>query len=226
MTGTLVNMLAVVVGSLLGLLLKKGIPSRIEDTVSKGLGLCVLYIGITGCLKGTNALVTILSMVIGAAVGSLLDLDKQINRLGDWAQRRFRRKDGGVSVAEGFVTGSLLFCVGSMAVVGSLQSGLTGNHEMIYTKSMLDFVSAIILTSSLGIGVALSGAFVLVFQGAIVLLARWVQPLLSDYAVAEMSCAGGLLIIALSLNMLGLSKFKVANLLPAVFLPLILCLFM
>ena len=226
MIGTIVNTLAVVVGGFLGLLLKRGIPQRLSDIVNKALGLCVLYIGIKGCLDGTNTLVTILSMVIGAAIGQLLDLDKQINRLGDWAQSRFRPKDGKVSVAQGFVTASLLFCVGSMTVVGSLQSGLTGNHEMIFTKSALDFVSALLLASSLGIGVLLSGAFVLVFQGAIVLLARWVEPLLSSYAVAEMSCVGALLIIALSLNMLGITKLKVANLMPAVFLPLLLCLFM
>ena len=226
MIGTIVNTLAVVVGGFLGLLLKRGIPQRLSDIVNKGLGLCVLYIGIKGCLDGTNTLVTILSMVIGAAIGQLLDLDKQINRLGDWAQARFRGKAGKVSVAQGFVTASLLFCVGSMTVVGSLQSGLTGNHEMIFTKSALDFVSALLLASSLGIGVLLSGAFVLVFQGAIVLLARWVEPLLSSYAVAEMSCVGALLIIALSLNMLGITKLKVANLMPAVFLPLLLCLFM
>ena len=226
MIGTIVNTLAVVVGGFLGLLLKRGIPQRLSDIVNKALGLCVLYIGIKGCLDGTNTLVTILSMVIGAAIGQLLDLDKQINRLGDWAQARFRGKAGKVSVAQGFVTASLLFCVGSMTVVGSLQSGLTGNHEMIFTKSALDFVSALLLASSLGIGVLLSGAFVLVFQGAIVLLARWVEPLLSSYAVAEMSCVGALLIIALSLNMLGITKLKVANLMPAVFLPLLLCLFM
>ena len=226
MIGTIVNTLAVVVGGFLGLLLKRGIPQRLSDIVNKALGLCVLYIGIKGCLDGTNTLVTILSMVIGAAIGQLLDLDKQINRLGDWAQSRFRPKDGKVSVAQGFVTASLLFCVGSMTVVGSLQSGLTGNHEMIFTKSALDFVSALLLASTLGIGVLLSGAFVLVFQGAIVLLAHWVEPLLSSYAVAEMSCVGALLIIALSLNMLGITKLKVANLMPAVFLPLLLCLFM
>ena len=226
MIGTIVNTLAVVVGGFLGLLLKRGIPQRLSDIVNKALGLCVLYIGIKGCLDGTNTLVTILSMVIGAAIGQLLDLDKQINRLGDWAQSRFRPKDGKVSVAQGFVTASLLFCVGSMTVVGSLQSGLTGNHEMIFTKSALDFVSALLLASTLGIGVLLSGAFVLVFQGAIVLLAHWVEPLLSSYAVAEMSCVGALLIIALSLIMLGITKLKVANLMPAVFLPLLLCLFM
>ena len=209
MIGAIVNTLAAVVGGLLGSLLKKGIPERFADLVQKGLALCVLYIGIKGSLVGTNTLVTILSLVLGAILGELMNIDGAIERLG-----------------EGFVTASLLFCVGSMAVVGSLQSGLTGNHETIFTKSMLDFVSAIILASTLGLGVCLSGAFVLVYQGAIVLLARWAAPILSDYVVAEMSCAGSLLIVALGLNMLGITKIKVANLLPAMFLPIILCLFM
>ena len=224
MIGAVVNTLAAVVGGLLGSLLKKGIPERFADLVQKGLALCVLYIGIKGSLVGTNTLVTILSLVLGAILGELLDIDRGIERLGAWAQRKLSK--GGSRLGEGFVTASLLFCVGSMAVVGSLQSGLTGNHETIFTKSMLDFVSAIILASSLGLGVCLSGAFVLVYQGAIVLLARWAAPVLSDYVVAEMSCAGSLLIVALGLNMLGITKLKVANLLPAMFLPIILCLFM
>ena len=224
MIGTVVNTLAAVVGGLLGSLLKKGIPERFADLVQKGLALCVLYIGIKGSLVGTNTLVTILSLVLGAILGELLNIDGGIERLGAWAQSKLSR--GGSRIGEGFVTASLLFCVGSMSVVGSLQSGLTGNHETIFTKSMLDFVSAIILASSLGLGVCLSGAFVLVYQGAIVLLARWAAPILSDYVVAEMSCAGSLLIIALGLNMLGVTKLKVGNLLPAMFLPIILCLFM
>ncbi len=225
MLGTLVNTLAAVAGGLLGSLLKKGIPEKFTDLVQKGLALCILFIGIQGSLSGTNTLVTIISMVLGAIAGTALDLDAKVERLGAWTQARLAKK-GGSKIAEGMVTASLLFCVGSMAVVGSLQSGLTGDHSTIYTKSLLDFVSAIILASSLGLGVCLSGAFVLVYQGAIVLLARWVGPVLSDYAVAEMSCVGSLLIIGLGLNMLGVTKLKVSNLLPAMFIPLILCLFM
>ena len=224
MIGAIVNTLAAVVGGLLGSLLKKGIPERVADLVQKGMAHCVLYIGIKGSLVGTNTLVTILSLVLGAILGELMNIDGAIERLGAWAQRKLSK--GGSRLGEGFVTASLLFCVGSMAVVGSLQSGLTGNHETIFTKSMLDFVSAIILASTLGLGVCLSGIFVLVYQGAIVLLARWAAPILSDYVVAEMSCAGSLLIVALGLNMLGITKIKVANLLPAMFLPIIFCLFM
>ena len=226
MLGTIVNALAVIAGAFVGMLLKKGIPERISDVIMKGVALCVLYIGISSALSGTNALITIISIVIGALIGSLLDIDRRLNSLGELAERKLSKGDGKTSIAEGFVSASLLFCVGSMAIVGSIQSGLTGNHEMIYTKSMLDGISAIIFASTLGVGVFLSAAAVFVYQGIIVLCAQWVQPFLSDYVVAEMTCVGGLLIIALALNMLGVTKLKTANYLPAVFIPIILCMFM
>ena len=226
MLGTIVNALAVIAGTFIGLLLKKGLPEKISDVVMKGVALCVLYIGISSSLSGTNALIAILSIVVGAVIGSLLDIDRRLNSLGELAERKLSKGDGKTSIAEGFVSASLLFCVGSMAIVGSIQSGLTGNHEMIYTKSMLDGISAIIFASTLGVGVFLSAAAVLVYQGIIVLCAQWVQPFLSDYVVAEMTCVGGLLIIALALNMLGVTKLKTANYLPAVFIPIILCMFM
>ena len=226
MLGTIVNALAVIAGTFIGLLLKKGLPEKISDVVMKGVALCVLYIGISSSLSGTNALIAILSIVVGAVIGSLLDIDRRLNSLGELAERKLSKDDGKTSIAEGFVSASLLFCVGSMAIVGSIQSGLTGNHEMIYTKSMLDGISAIIFASTLGVGVFLSAAAVLVYQGIIVLCAQWVQPFLSDYVVAEMTCVGGLLIIALALNMLGITKLKTANYLPAVFIPIILCMFM
>jgi len=226
MLGTIVNALAVIAGTFVGLLLKKGLPEKISDVVMKGVALCVLYIGISSALSGTNALIAIISIVVGAVIGSLLDIDRRLNSLGEFAERKLSKGDGKTSIAEGFVSASLLFCVGSMAIVGSIQSGLTGNHEMIYTKSMLDGISAIIFASTLGAGVFLSAAAVLVYQGIIVLCAQWVQPFLSDYVVAEMTCVGGLLIIALALNMLGITKLKTANYLPAVFIPIVLCMFM
>ena len=226
MLGTIVNALAVIVGTFVGLLLKKGLPEKISDVVMKGVALCVLYIGISSSLAGTNALIAIISIVVGAVIGSLLDIDRRLNSLGELGERTLSKGDGKTSIAEGFVSASLLFCVGSMAIVGSIQSGLTGNHEMIYTKSMLDGISAIIFASTLGAGVFLSAIAVFVYQGIIVLCAQWVQPFLSDYVVAEMTCVGGLLIIALALNMLGITKLKTANYLPAVFIPIILCMFM
>lgn len=238
MLGTLVNTGAVIIGSLLGLLLKKGLSERVSDTLMKGLGLCTLYIGITGALEGDNTLVLIVSLVAGALIGEGLDLEGRLGKLGLWVERRFQkpagapdgepgeRAGGRVSIAEGFVTASLLFCVGAMAIVGSLQSGLTGNHEMLYMKSCLDFVAAIIFASQLGFGVLFAALFVLVYQGAITLLAQWVSPLLTDPVIAMMTCVGSVIIIGLALNMIGITKLKVMNYVPAIFLvPLFLWLY-
>ena len=191
-----------------------------------GIGLCTVFIGISGALQGENTLVLILSMAIGTVIGTLLDIDKQLNRLAAYVEKRFKQKDGQVTVAEGFVTASLLFCVGAMTIVGSLQAGLTGDCEMLFTKATLDLISSCVLAASLGIGVLLADIFVLVFQGGIVLLAGFVAPFLTDYAIAEMTCAGSVLIIALGLNLIGVTKIKVANYLPVIFIPPILCLFM
>lgn len=200
------------------MLFKKGIPQRIEKAIMSALGLCVVFIGISGTLKGENQLVAVISMVLGTVFGTLIDIDKQINRLGKWVENKFNKKDGKkVSLAEGFVTASLLFCIGAMSVTGSLEAGLglAEGYATIYTKSAIDFVSAIMLASTLGIGVCLSGAFVLVFQGSICLLSGVLEPILTASATNELICVGSLMITALGLNMLGITKLKVANFLPA-----------
>ena len=226
MLGVFVNTLTVLLGSAVGLIFKKGIPEKVSRAVMLAIGLCTLYIGISGTLKGENTLVLILSMVFGAAVGTLLDLDGLISRLGGAVERRFSREGGHVSLAEGFVTASLLFCVGAMTIVGSLNAGLRGDNEMLYTKSLLDLISSCMLAVSLGAGVLFSSVFVFVFQGALVLLARVLAPALTDAALAEITCAGSLLIVGLGLNLLGLTKLKVANYLPAIlFAPLFVWLF-
>lgn len=226
MFAVIINTLAVLVGSTVGLLLKKGIPDSIRDIVMKGLALCTIYIGITGSLKGQNTLVLILSVVIGAIIGQSLDLDKRLNKFAEKLESRFKKPGDKVSIAEGFVTASLLFCVGAMTIVGSLRAGLEGDYEMLITKSILDLISSCIFASALGIGVLLSAGFVLIFQGSIVLLAQYVSPYLGDQVIAEMTCAGSLLIIALGLNILGVTQLKVMNYLPAIFIPIILCMFM
>ena len=226
--GTFVNTVAVIIGGSIGLLLKKGLPERIADTIMKGIGLCVLYIGIDGCLEGNNALITILSAAIGALIGELLDLDGKINRLGGWLERKTSKtaNDEKNTIAKGFVSASLLFCVGAMTIVGSLNSGLSGDHQMLYTKSLLDFIAAIIFASSLGFGVLFSALFVLVYQGSITLLAGFVAPFLTDVVIAEMTCIGSVLIMGIGLNMLGITKLKMMNYVPAIFLPILLCTFM
>lgn len=235
MLGTIVNAAAIVVGGAIGLLLKKGLPKKMADTLMVGLGLCTLYIGISGCLAGENTLVLIVSMVIGTIVGEAIDLDDKINKLGNFLEKKFAGKteeasetvqQKKVSVAEGFVTSSLLFCVGAMAIVGSLQSGLTGNHETLFAKSTIDGVAAIIFASTLGVGVLLSAGLLFAYQGSITLLAQFIEPFLTEPVIAEMNCVGNVIIIGLAMNMLGISKFKVMNFVPAIFLPILLCRFM
>jgi len=216
MLGVLVNTVAVVVGSLIGLLFKKGIPQKLTDAVMLGIGLCTLYIGVDGALEGENTLILIGSIAIGAIVGTALDLDGWLNKLGQAVGRRGGGGDGGVSVAAGFVTASMLFCIGAMTFVGCLEAGLTGNNRLLLTKSLLDFISSIVLSVSLGAGVLFSAAFVLVFQGVIVLAAQWLSPILTASAIAEITCAGSVIIIALGLNLIGVTKVKVANYLPAI----------
>lgn len=226
MFGVLVNVLTVCIGSVVGLVLKRGIPTKVTDALMTGIGLCTVFIGISGALEGKNTLVLILSMAIGTVIGTLLDIDRQLNRLAAWVEARFERKNDQVTLAEGFVAASLLFCVGAMTIVGSLQAGLTGDCEMLYTKAALDLISSCVLAASLGFGVLLAGVFVLVFQGGLVLLAGFVAPFLTDYAIGEMTCAGSVLIIALGLNIIGITKIKVADYLPVILIPPLLCLFM
>ena len=242
LTGTIINSLAILAGSLLGLVLQAathrsskdvdvgGIGGRLQTIVMEGMSLCVLYIGISGSLKGQNTLIAIISIAIGAVVGELLDLDRRMHTLGDWVQAKTARlihtQEGAPSVADGFVAASLLFCVGAMAIVGSLENGLTGNYDTLKAKSVIDGIAAIVFASSLGVGVAFSAAAIFVYQGAISLAAGLLAPLLSDTVIAEMTCGGSLLIVALSLNMLNVTKIKVMNLVPAIFLPILLCTFM
>lgn len=226
MLGTIVNTVAIIIGALLGMLLKRGLPEKMSDTLMKGLGLCTLFLGISGSLKGEDSMVLIISMVIGTLIGEVIDLEDKINRLGQWIENKFKGKKQGkdekVSIAEGFVTASLLFCVGAMAIVGSLQSGLQGNHEMLFNKSILDFVAAILFASSLGIGVAFSAALLFLYQGSITLLAQWIAPFLTDTVINEMTCVGSVIIIGLALNMLGITKLRVMNYVPAIFVPIFL----
>lgn len=215
MLGVIVNTLTVLLGSSIGLFAKKGIPEKISQTVMFAVGLCTLYIGIDSALEGSNTIVLIVSIVLGTIVGSLIDIDDKINRLGSFFEGKMKEEHG--HIAEGFMTASLLFCVGAMTIVGSLNAGLTGDNEILFTKSCLDLISSCMLAATLGIGVMLAAIFVFGFQGMLVLLARLLQNVLTDTAViAEITCVGGIMIIGLGLNLLGITKLKVANFLPAI----------
>ena len=177
------------------------------------IALCTLYIGISGAMQCKNVLVMILSMVFGTLIGTLLDVDGAITKLGDYLSAKTKKQKR--SLTEGFVTASLLFCIGAMTIVGSLNAGLRGDNEMLYTKSLLDMISSCMLSVSLGAGVMMSAGFVLVFQGSLVLLAQYLAPILTDASIAEITAVGSLMILALGLNMLGITKLKAANFLPA-----------
>lgn len=216
MLGVIVNVITVILGSCIGLLFKKGIPERVSNAAMIGLGVCTLYIGISGSLCGENVLIVIASVVLGAITGTLLNIDGAINKLAKHVEEKFKKDGQRVSLAEGLVTATLLFCVGSMTVTGSIQAGLTGDHSVLITKATLDFVSSMMLASSLGIGVLFASISVFVIQGGLVLLAGLLAPFMSTGAINEMTCVGSLLIIMIGTNLMGITKIKVADFLPAI----------
>ena len=223
MIGTLINVALILIGCGLGLVLRKGIPERLQSTVMRALGLSVVLIGISGAIKTSDTMCVIVSMAVGSFLGSALNIERRLEQLGDFAERKLGSHAGCQgSISKGFVTASLVYCVGAMAIVGAIDSGINGNHATLIAKGMLDGVSAIIFTSTMGIGVALSAVAVLVYQGAIALLATWVAPLLNEAMIGEMSAVGGLLIVGIGLNMLyDKEHVPVGNMLPAIFMPLI-----
>lgn len=219
MLGTIVNCLAVVAGSMVGLLFKNGIPEKYNQTIMQAVSLSVILIGIKTALGCDDLLMIIGSLAVGSLIGEWIDIEAYLKKLGDWLESRFSDKPNGFST--GFVTASLIFCVGSMAIVGSLESGLMNKHDILFAKSALDGICSIILTSSLGIGVMFSAVPVLLYQGSITLLAGVLKPLLIPAVVSQMSGAGGLLIVGIGMNMIREKKIKVGNMLPAIFIPMI-----
>ncbi|MBQ2246756.1 MAG: DUF554 domain-containing protein [Selenomonadales bacterium] len=221
MKGTIVNCLAIAAGSGLGLLLKSKMSPKYQETVMQGLGLSVLLIGLTMAIKTQNVLVVTISMIVGAVIGEMLDIDGRLNRAGERLSARFQSSGG--SIGKAFVTTSLVYCIGAMAIIGSLQDGLTGDASTLYAKAMLDGTGAVIFTATLGIGVILSIIPVFLYQGGITLLAAWIAPYLTDAVICEVTAVGGLLILGIGLMLLNISKIKIANLLPAVLVAGILC---
>lgn len=226
MIGTLVNVAAVIVGSLIGLLLRKGFPEKMKSTVTTGMGLCTMIIGIQNAFETKNVLIMILSVVIGSIIGVALKIEYRLDKLGQSLQNRFSGKDDSGNFARGFVTATLIYCIGAMAIMGSIESGLRNEHGTLFAKSILDGVLSISLASTMGIGVMFSAIPVFIYQGGIALLAQTVEPLLTEAVVAEMSAAGGVLILGVGLNLFRKEHIPVGDMLPAIFLPLILTLFM
>ncbi len=218
MWGTIVNAIAVVVGTTLGCVLKKGIPEKVQRVIMQGLGLCVLVIGITSAIKTENTLLFVISVALGAAIGKSIGIEDGLDRLGQKVQDRFS-SGGNSNIAEGFVTATLIFCVGAMAILGSIESGVNNNHEILYIKSMLDGIAAMIFASTLGFGVGLSAFAVLIYQGIITLSASFIAPILTDQILLEISAVGGVLIMGIGFNLLNIKKIHVGDMLPAIFIP-------
>lgn len=216
--GTLVNGLSIIIGALIGKWLHQ-IPKKIKETVMYGVGLAVIVLGIQMGFKSENFLIVILSIVIGAIIGELIALEDKLNQLGKWIEKKIGSKAEG-NIAQGFVTATLLYVVGAMAIIGALDSGIRGDHTVLYTKSILDGFTAIILTTTIGIGVIFSAFSVIVYQGTIALLAtqidRFLPTELMDSFIVEMTATGGLMILAIGLNLLGVTKIRVGNLLPGI----------
>lgn len=221
MLGTIVNVIAITLGSVVGLLLTTRLRKDIAKSIQDAMSLAVIVIGVMSAVKMTMPLLVVISLAVGTLVGELIGIDNGLNKFAKKVDARF----SGGNFSKGFITASLVYCVGAMAIYGSIESGLSGNHETLYIKSTLDGVTSIIFASSLGIGVLFSAIPVFLYQGGITLLASLLSPLLSDAVIINMSAIGGILIIGIGLNILGVTKIKLANMIPALFIPIIYFLF-
>ncbi len=219
MLGPIVNGLAIIAGGLIGLLLRKGIKESYKETVMQGLGLAVIVIGLSTALKSADLLVVIGAMAIGSVLGEWWNIQGGLEHVGDLMERRLGK--AGQGFTKGFVTASVIYCSGAMAILGAMESGLTGTHSTLFTKSILDGVSAIVFASSLGIGVIASAIPVTLYEGLIALASMGVKDILTEVAIADMSAVGGMIIMGIGLNVMGVTKIRVANMIPAIFLPLL-----
>ncbi|HHU50950.1 MAG TPA: DUF554 domain-containing protein [Firmicutes bacterium] len=229
--GTIVNALAIIAGAVVGMLIKSGLPKRFKDLIMQAIGLAVIIIGLSGTLQGifflddqgqlgsSHIMLMIFSLVVGGLLGELLEIEKKLEQMGSWVQHKLAAKEG--NFAQGFITASLMYCVGAMAIVGALQDGLSANPTILFSKSVLDGVTAVIFAASMGLGVAFSAAPVVLYQGGITLLAGLLRPLLTEAVISQMSLVGSVLIMAIGFNILEIKRMRVGNLLPAVFIPLL-----
>lgn len=223
MIATVVNVALVLVGSVLGLLFRRFISQKMVSVLTHALGLCVAGIGISSLVGTQDMLCVIVCMVVGTVVGQGLDIEARLERGGEWLRQRADQGNPNSRFTESFVSAALLFCVGAMAITGSIEAGLNHNYSILLSKGVIDGVSAISFAATMGLGVAFSVIPLFLYQGAITLLAGWVGPYLPQTVIVEMSAVGGALIVGIAINMLGLGreKIKVGNMLPAMFLPLV-----
>ncbi|AZV45641.1 DUF554 domain-containing protein [Peribacillus asahii] len=214
--GTLVNAACIAIGAIVGRFLQN-IPEKVKETVMSGIGLAVAVMGLQMTFKSEQYLIVILSIVIGAVIGEWIDIEKHLNALGKWIESKMKQTEG-TSISQGFVTATLIFCIGAMSILGALDSGIRNDHTVLITKAIIDGFTAIILSSTLGIGVLFSVIPIILYEGVIALLAtqidRWIPSGLMDMFIAEMTATGGLMIAVIGLNIMGLTKIRAANLLP------------
>lgn len=216
MTGTIVNAAAIIVGTAVGLLFRKGINESINNIVMTGIGLAVALIGFKMAFKTENELIVILSLVTGGVLGELINIEGWLNKAGLFLESKVGGGNGDGEIAKAFVTASLIYCVGAMSIMGALEDGLTGNATTLYAKSLLDGTSAVVFTTTMGFGVAFSAIPVLIYQGAITLAASGIKAMLTPSMINEMTATGGLLIVGIASNIMGIKPIKVANLIPAI----------
>lgn len=221
MNGTLVNGIAIIFGSVIGIVLKSGFIKAKSKAIMGALGLSTLIIGFQGVINYTNVLLLIVALALGVLIGEFLKLDDHINHFAYALEKRFA-KGSDSTFAQGFVTASILFGVGAMAIVGSLESGLRQNENILYTKSLLDFISSIVFASTYGWGVLFSAFVIVIYQGTITLLSTFVAPVMTAMMITDISAVGSALIIAIGLNMLEMTKLKLANFLPAIVVMIVL----
>jgi uncharacterized membrane protein YqgA involved in biofilm formation len=211
--------LSIIIGSLIGLLFKGKIPEKYNQTIMHAIGLAVILIGLKTALKTDAILVVIVSLAIGSFFGELLRIEDKLDQFGNWIGSRL--SNDSAKISKGFVSTSLLYCVGAMAIIGSMESGLTGNHQTLFAKSILDGIGSVLFAATLGIGVLFSAATVFIYQGFLTLTASSIKPFLLPEVVSQMSAVGGLLILAIGIGLLEIRKIKIGNMLPAIFIPLV-----
>lgn len=233
--GTIVNTIAVIIGGITGMLLKNGLKQRFQDTILQGLGLAVMFVGVGGAMSGmlkivdnglesTRSLMLVISMVLGAIIGEMINIELRIEQFASFLKEKTKSKDS--KFIEGFVSTSLVICIGAMAIVGSFQDGLVGDASILISKAMMDFVIVMVFASTLGIGTVFSAIPIFLYQGSLTLCASFLAPYFTETVIANLSFVGSVLIFAVGTNLCFQTKIKVGNLLPAIFIPIILALFL
>ena len=224
MLGAVVNALAIVAGSLLGIVFRKGIKEKYRQTITDGLSLSIILIGLLSALQTEMVLLLVISLTVGSLIGERINIEGNLARLGLFAEKRFSRSQSGLT--RGFVTASLIYCVGSMAIIGSIESGLSGQHQTLFVKSILDGIISIFFASTLGLGVLFSAIPVMIYEGLLILGASQFREILTAPMIREISAVGGILIVAIGINQLEIKQLRVGNMLPSMFIPLLYFLFL